>query len=73
MIEVAEKFIKAVIGGKHLIPVAQVILAELAGGIALGLEQAGNGGIFHLHSPFGTGQSDLRKSGTEDALPHDEG
>ncbi len=55
VIEVAEEFIKAVIGWKHLITVTQVILAELAGGITLSLEQTGDGGIFFLHALFSAG------------------
>ena len=59
MIEVAEKLIKAVIGGQMLIAIAQMVLAKLAGGITSGLEQTGDGGIFHLHSFLGTRQPNL--------------
>ena len=43
VIEVAEEFVEAVDGGQELIPVAQVVLAELAGGVALRFERGGNG------------------------------
>jgi len=73
VVEVAEEFIKTVIGGEHFITVTQVILAELTGGIALSLEQTGNGGIFFLHALFGAGQPHFGKTGAEDALAHDKG
>ena len=39
VVEVAEELVEAVDGRQELIPVAQVVLAELAGGIALRFEQ----------------------------------
>ena len=39
VIEVAEELIEAVIGGQHVIEIAEMVLAELAGGVALVLEQ----------------------------------
>ena len=34
VIEVAEELVEAVDGGQELVPVAEVVLAELAGGVA---------------------------------------
>ena len=45
VIEVAVEFVEAVDGGQELVPVAEVVLAELAGGVAHGLERRG-----HRHS-----------------------
>ena len=42
VIEVAEEFIEPVDGGQELIQIAEVILAELAGGVALRFERGGN-------------------------------
>ena len=48
VIEVAKELVEAVVGGQELIPVAQVVLAELAGDVAMRLEQLGDGGILRL-------------------------
>jgi hypothetical protein len=42
VIEVAEEFIEAVNGRQEFVAVAEMVLAELSGGIALWLEQIGN-------------------------------
>jgi hypothetical protein len=42
VIEVAEEFIEPVDGRQELILVAKMILAELAGGVALRFERGGN-------------------------------
>ena len=73
VIEIAEKLVETVIGGQHFIAVTEVVLAELAGRIALRLEQAGNRGILNHHSLFGTRQADLGETGTKDALTGNEG
>ena len=39
MVEVAEELVEAVIGRQHVIEIAEVVLAELAGRIALVLQQ----------------------------------
>ena len=48
----------SVIAWQHLVRVAEMVLAELAGNIALRLEQAGNGRVFYFHALFG--RADLR-------------
>ena len=53
MIKIAEEFIEALVGGQVLIAVAEMVLAELAGAVAEGLEQAGDGGIFGAVAQLG--------------------
>ena len=73
VIKVAEKFIKALVRGQVLIPVAEMVLAELAGAVAQGLEQAGDGGIFGAVAELGPGQPHLAEAGAEHALTGDKG
>ena len=56
-----------------LVLVAEVVLAELAGGVAKGLEQLGNGRIFLLDADVGAGQPDLGEPGANGVLTGDEG
>ena len=46
VIQVAEEFVEAVDGGQEFILVAQMVLAELAGGVALRFERGGDGAGF---------------------------
>ena len=43
VIEVAEELVEAVDGGQELVAVAEMVLAELAGGVALRFERRGDG------------------------------
>jgi hypothetical protein len=43
VIEVAEELVEAVDGRQELIEIAEVVLAELAGGVALRFERGGDG------------------------------
>ena len=61
------------IGRKHVIAVAKMVFAELAGYVPLCLEQASNGRVLFLHTLFGTGKADLGKTSSENALDHDVG
>src|SRR5215510_43195 len=72
VIEVAKEFVEAMLCRQMLVPVAEVILAELASGIAEGFEQFGNGGILGTHAQFGTWQSNLAQTRAEYALAHNE-
>src|SRR5215510_11778958 len=72
VIEVAKELIEAMLRRQVLVPVAEVILAELASGIAEGFEQFGNGRIFGTHAQGGAGQSNLAQTRAEDALAHNE-
>ncbi len=50
-----------------------MVLAELAGAVAEGLEQAGDGGIFGAVAELGPGQPHLAEAGAEHALTGDKG
>src|SRR5262249_2520984 len=71
-VEIAEELVEAVNGGEKLVAVAEVVLAELAGGVSLRLEQIGERRILLRQSLLGAGQADLQQAGAEAALPRDE-
>ena len=73
VIEVAEELVEAVHGGQVLVAVAEVVLAELAGDVAVVLEQIGDGRILRLQPELGARQTDLQQAGAERVLPGDEG
>ena len=73
VIKVAVELVEPMRGRQHLILVAEVVLAELAGGIALSLQQFGDGWIFLAQTEIGTRQADFAEAGPEYALPGDEG
>ena len=50
-----------------------MVLAELAGGVALVLERGGDGDDLLVHADWRAGDADLREAGAIDALPGDEG
>ena len=49
-----------------------MVLAELAGGVALRLEQLGDGRVFRLQADGGAGHADLREAGADRILAGDE-
>ena len=57
VIEIAVELVEAVHGRQHLVLVAEMVLAELAGGVALRLEQFGDGRVFLLQPEVGAGQT----------------
>jgi CBS domain-containing protein len=63
VVEVAEEFVEPVVRRQHLVTVTQVVLAELAGHSALGLEQSGDRWVLLLHALGRTRQSDLGEAG----------
>ena len=72
VIEVAEKLVEAMNGRQELIAVAEMILAELSGHIALRLEQFGERRVL-VRQPFlSARQPDLQKAGAHRALAGDE-
>ena len=73
VVEVPVKLIKTVVRGQHLIFVAQVILAELPGGIAQRLEQLRNRRIFLPHAKVSTRHAYLGEAGAETALAGNKG
>ncbi len=73
VIEVAEELVEAVHDGQGLVAVAEVVLAELAGGVALGLERGGDGGILGLQAERRPGHAHLGQAGAVRVLAGDEG
>ena len=73
MIEIAVEFVEPMRGRQKLVLVAEMVLAELAGGIALGLQQFGDGRIFLAQAEISARQANLAEAGPEHALPGDEG
>jgi hypothetical protein len=73
VVEVAEELVEAVVGGQELVLVAEVVLAELAGGVAAGLEQPGDGRVLYPEAEVSARKADLGQAGAEDALAGDEG
>ena len=73
MIEVAEELVEAVVGRQHAVEIAEMVLAELAGRVALVLEAGGDGHDVLLHPDRGAGDADFGEAGAIDALPGDEG
>ena len=71
VVQIAEEFIEPVNGRQKLVAIAQVVLAKLARGIALGLEQLGDGRVFRLQANGGAGRADLRQAGANRVLAGD--
>ena len=67
MIEVAEELIEAVDGRQELVEVAQVVLAELAGGISHRLERGRDGRRLCRHADRRTGLADCGQPGADAA------
>jgi len=60
VVEVAEELVEAVHGREELVLVAQVVLAELSGGIAQRLEQLSDRRVLSSQPDIGTGDPDLQ-------------
>src|SRR5262249_46301527 len=71
VIEVAEKLIEAMVGGQELVLVAQMVLAELTGDVALRLQQLGDGAVVRPQSLIRTWQADLRQASADGRLAGD--
>ena len=72
VVEIAVELVEAVDGGQELVAVAKVVLAELAGGVALRLEQFGNRRVFLLQPQRSARQADLGQAGAQAGLAGDE-
>ena len=72
VIEIAEELVEAVHGRQIFIAVAEVVLAELAGGVAERLQQLGDGRVFLLQADGGAGHADLGQAGADRILAGDE-
>ena len=73
VVETSEELVKPVVARQVFVQVAEVVLPELAGPIALRLEILGNGGVLGLEPEIGAGKTDFGQTGPEGALPSDEG
>ena len=72
MVEVAEELIEAVHGRQRGVAIADVVLAELARGIAEVLEQAADRGIELAHAHRCAGEADLAQPASHDVLAGEE-
>ncbi len=72
VIEVAEEFVEAVHRGQELVQVAQVVLAELAGGVAHRLQRRGDRRRLRRHADRRAGLADGRQAGADRQLAGDE-
>jgi len=72
VVEVAEELVEAVQRGQELVAVAQVVLAELPGGVAERLEQLRDRRILRPQADRRRGDADLAQAGPEHALAGDE-
>ena len=72
VVEVAEELVEAVHGRQRLVAVADVVLAELAGGVAEVLEQAADRGIELAHAHRRAGEADLGQAGADAVLAGEE-
>jgi len=73
VVEVAIELVKAMVARQEFVLVAQVVLAELAGGIAVGLEQLGNRRVFGLQAEVSAGETHFGQSGADWVLAGDKG
>ena len=72
VIEIAEKFVEPVHGRQKFVAIAEMVLAELAGGVAERLQQFRDGRIFRLQSDRGAGHADFGQAGADRVLTGDE-
>ena len=63
MVQIAEELIEAVRAGKIIVEVAEMVLAELAGGVAHRLQRRGNGRRLRRKANIGPGLTDRGHSG----------
>ena len=62
VVEVAEELVETMDRGQELVLVAQMVLPELAGDVALRFQQVGDSGIFRVQTNVRTGHADLRQA-----------
>jgi hypothetical protein len=72
VIEVAEEFVEAVDGGQKLIEIAQVVLTELTGCVALRFKGGSYRASLRWYADFGTSLADRRHASTNRKFAHDE-
>ena len=59
VVEVPEELVETVVGGQVLVEVTQMVLAELGGGVAQGLQELGYGRVLRTQAKTGPRQADL--------------
>ena len=72
VVQVAEELVEAVHGGQVFIAVAEMVLAELPGGVALRLERRRDRRVGRLQAQVGTRQANLGQAGAVRVLAGDE-
>ena len=72
VVEVAEELVEAVHGRQVLVQVAEVVLAELPGGVAERLQQLGDRHVLGLETDVHAGDADLAQTGAVHTLAGDE-
>ena len=65
MIEIAEELIEAIDGRQRLVAVADMVLAELPGGVAEIFHDAADGGVELAHAHRRAGEADLGRGRCE--------
>ena len=65
MVEIAEKFVEAVYGRQIFVAVAEMVLAELSGGVAERLQGFRNAHVFGVKADVRTWQTDLGQAGPD--------
>ena len=73
VIEVAEELVEAVDRRQVFIPIAEMVLAELTGGVAERLQQLGDRRVLFLQTDGGARHADLGQAGADRILAADEG
>ena len=73
VVEHAGILVEAVDRGQVLIPVSEVVLAELVGGVTVGLEQLRKGRVLVTDARLGAGHTHLGQTDAERALACDKG
>jgi hypothetical protein len=72
VVQVAVELVEAVPGRDELVAVAQMVLADLGGHVALGPEQVGQRRVFGLDALQRTGHAHRRQAGAHRKLAGDE-
>jgi hypothetical protein len=72
VVEVAEELVELVVGRQVLVAVAEMVLAELAGRVALRLEHGGDRRVLRFDAQLRTRQADFREARAKHALAEDE-
>lgn len=72
VIEIAKEFVEAVDGGQEFVPVSQVVLTELPGGVAQFFQGGRDGGRLGRHADLRAGLANRRQSGADRQFTGDE-